>query len=178
MPSINSAVFHAYAYGTAFWYGLRGGCRIYDPVMVVGWFRPPSQAKLAPNDLEIYNVFNDGWCLITLALILVSFTNAVPFSSSSSKAIHSADAPKALRASYASDTLSYAKAVVAATVFHHITTGFGAYQHYKLDSHYNTSMGIGVWGNVWLTLSGLVTLVALQSDAGDRPVEEITKKVK
>jgi hypothetical protein len=97
-----SQVFHAYAYGTAFWYGLRGLCRIYDPVMVVGWFRPPSQANLAPNDLELYNVRNDGWCLVTLALILVSFTNAVP-SAGTSKA---------------SGALPYAKAVVAATVFH------------------------------------------------------------
>jgi hypothetical protein len=29
-------VFHAYAYGTAFWYGLRGACRVWDPQMVVG----------------------------------------------------------------------------------------------------------------------------------------------
>ena len=56
MPSINSTVgcswgigaiewvkadcsvqvFHAYAYGTAFWYGLRGLCRVYDPIMVIG----------------------------------------------------------------------------------------------------------------------------------------------
>jgi len=89
-------VFHAYAYGTAFWYALRGFCRIYDPVMVVGWFRPPSQANLAPNDLELYNVRNDGWCLVTLALILIGFTNAVP-SAGTSKA---------------SGAIPYAKAVV------------------------------------------------------------------
>jgi hypothetical protein len=99
---------------------------------------------------------------VTLALILVSFTNAVP-SSGTSKA---------------SGALPYAKAVVAATVFHHITTGFGAYQHYKLDSHYNTSMAIGVWGNVWLTLTGGITLAALLSDAGEKRVEEVTKKVR
>lgn len=155
-------VFHAYAYGTAFWYGLRGLCRIYDPVMVVGWFRPPSQANLAPNDLELYNVRNDGWCLITLALILIGFTNAVP----------------AAGTSKASGALPYAKMVVASTLFHHITTGFGAYQHYKLDTHYNTSMAIGVWGNVWLTLSGVVTLASLLSVAGERSVDEVTKKVR
>ncbi|KAL1602017.1 hypothetical protein SLS59_005184 [Nothophoma quercina] len=177
MPSLNSAVFHAYAYGTAFWYGLRGGCRVYDPLMVVAWFRPPAQANLQANDLELYNVRNDGWCLITLALILISFTNAVPLSPAP-KAIHSADAPKALRSNRSNGALPYAKAVVAATVFHHITTGIGAYQHYKLESHYNTSMGIGVWGNVWLTLSGLFTLLYLQSGKGDEDVEEVLKKAK
>jgi hypothetical protein len=74
--------------------------------------------------------------------------------------------------------LPYAKAVVAATVFHHVTTGIGAYQHYMLDSHYNTSMGIGVWGNVWLTLTGLITLFYLQSGKGDEDVEEVAKKAK
>ncbi|KAF1846368.1 uncharacterized protein K460DRAFT_367169 [Cucurbitaria berberidis CBS 394.84] len=163
MPTINAAVFHAYAYGTAFWYGLRGLCRVYDPVMVVGWFRPPSQLNLTPNDLELYNVRNDGWCLITLALILISFTNAVPFNSAPATKLTS---------------IPYAKAVVAATVFHHVTTGIGAYQHYRLATHYNTSMAIGVWGNVWLTFTGLVTLVLLQSDAGKHSVEEVTKKAR
>jgi hypothetical protein len=108
-------------------------------------------------------VRNDGWCLVTLALILVSFTNAVPFTSAPATKLTS---------------IPYAKAVVAATVFHHITTGIGAYQHYKLPSHYNTSMSIGVWGNVWLTLTGLFTLAMLQSNAGNKPVEEVTKKAK
>jgi mannan endo-1,6-alpha-mannosidase len=52
------------------------------------------------------------------------------------------------------------------------------YQHYKLLSHYNTRMSIGVWGNVWLTLTGLFTLAMLQSDAGTKDIEEITKKAK
>jgi mannan endo-1,6-alpha-mannosidase len=39
-------------------------------------------------------------------------------------------------------------------------------------------MSIGVWGNVWLTLTGLFTLVMLQSDAGNKVVEEVTKKAK
>lgn len=114
--------------------------------------------------MELYNIRNDGWCLITLALILVSFNNAVPFSPS-------APATK-------STTVPYAKAVVAATVFHHVTTGIGAYQHYKLNTHYNTSMGIGVWGNVWLTLTGLLTWALLQSGKGNENVEEVTKKVR
>jgi len=133
------------------------------PQLTPTGFRPPSQLNLAPNDLEAYNVRNDGWCLVTLALILISFTNAIPF--------NSAPATKLT-------TIPYAKAVVAATVFHHITTGIGAYQHYKMPSHYNTSMSIGVWGNVWLTLTGLFTLAMLQSDKGTMPVEEVTKKVR
>ncbi|XP_014557374.1 hypothetical protein COCVIDRAFT_25987 [Bipolaris victoriae FI3] len=163
MPSMNSTVFHAYAYGTAFWYGLRGLCRVYDPIMVIGWFRPPSQLNLAPNDLETYNVRNDGWCLITLALVLISLTNAVPFTAESAKKFSS---------------VPYAKAIVAATIFHHVATGIGAYQHYKLPSHYNTSMGIGVWGNIWLSLTGLFTLALLQSDAGDMSVKQAAQKVK
>ncbi|KAL5118581.1 hypothetical protein ACEQ8H_003432 [Pleosporales sp. CAS-2024a] len=106
--------------------------------MVVGWFRPPSQAHLSPNDLELYNVRTDGWSLVTLALILVSLSRAAGSDPAASP---------------------YAKAVVAATVLHHVTTGVGAYQHYRLDSHYNVSMAIGVWANVWLAVAGGVTLV-------------------
>jgi mannan endo-1,6-alpha-mannosidase len=39
-------------------------------------------------------------------------------------------------------------------------------------------MSIGVWGNVWLTLTGLFTLIMLQSGKGDREVEEVARKVK
>lgn len=105
----------------------------------------------------------DGWCLVTLALILVGLTNAVPFTAKSAKTFSS---------------VQYAKAIVAATIFHHVATGIGAYQHYRLPSHYNTSMGIGVWGNVWLSLTGLFTLAMLQSDAGDKSVEQVARKVK
>jgi hypothetical protein len=66
---------------------------------------------------------------------------------------------------------------VAATIFHHVTTGIGAYQHYKLDTHYNTSMWIGVWGNVFLTVAGAVTWGLMQSGVGERSVEEVTKKI-
>ncbi len=78
--------------------------------------------------------------------------------------------------------MPYAKAVIAATVFHHVTTGLGAYQHWKLESHNNMSMEIGVWGNVWLTFTGLVTLALLQSGEGEKSVKEVAdqaaKKVK
>lgn len=139
-------------------------------------FRPPSQAHQQTTDLELYNVYNDGWCLITLSLILLALTNAVPLSSSP-KAIHSADTPKALKASNAgSGTTRYALAIVAATVLHHIATGLGAYQHYKMPSHYNTSMWIGVWGNVWLTMTGLGTLAVMQSGLADEDVQDVVKK--
>lgn len=62
-------------------------------------------------------------------------------------------------------------------MFHHVATGIGAYQHYKLETHRNTSMVIGVWGNVWLTSAGLGTLALLGSGKGERSVEEVAKKV-
>lgn len=205
-------VFHAYAYGTAFWYGLRGLCRIYDPVMVAGCmyiasflsslpnsstystpmykkenqkrltnvptgFRPPSQLALLPNDLELYNIRNDGWCLVTLAIILLSFTNAVPFSSTATPSPPPPPSASQRSAPSSPSSVAYAKAVVAATVFHHVTTGVGAYQHYKLDTHYNTSMSIGVWGNVWLTFTGLLTWGLLASGKGERSVGEAVRKV-
>jgi hypothetical protein len=79
------------------------------------------------NDLELYNVRNDGWCLITLALILVGFTNAVP----------------AQGTSKASGALPYAKAVVAATLFHHITTG-----HWRLGQCVVDAIGGGYAGEL------------------------------
>lgn len=36
-------VFHAYTYGTAFWYFLRGITRLLSPETVITWFRPPYQ---------------------------------------------------------------------------------------------------------------------------------------
>jgi mannan endo-1,6-alpha-mannosidase len=110
-----------------------------------------------------------------LALILLSLTNAVPFANPS--AIFPSTAPSESKEAAAGST-PYAKAVVLATVFHHVTTGLGAYQHYKLETHNNNSMRIGVWGNVWLTLTGLVTLAVLQSYQGERKVEEVAKKVR
>jgi hypothetical protein len=151
-PPNTPQIFHAYIYGTSFWYLLRGLCRIYDPTMVVGWFRPPVHSHLTPNDLELYNVRNDGWCLITLGLILLGLAGA--------------------------QTSRVSQAVVAATVFHHVTTGIGAYGHYKMDTHYNTSMGIGVWANVWLALSGAVTLASLGSGVGEKRLEHVGEELK
>jgi hypothetical protein len=41
--------FHAYIFGTSFWYGLRGFARLTDPVRVSTWFRPPAQPVLTPS---------------------------------------------------------------------------------------------------------------------------------
>ena len=146
-------------------------------------FRPPSQSLLRANDLELYNIRNDGWCLITLALILLSLTSAIPLSpapkkTTPSKAVHSADAPQALKTGGANAVLPYARAVVAATVFHHLTTGVGAWQHYKLESHYNKAMGIGVWGNVWLVGAGVFTLLVAMTEKGREVGEEAERKVR
>ncbi|KAF2152037.1 hypothetical protein K461DRAFT_322156 [Myriangium duriaei CBS 260.36] len=140
-------LFHAYTFGSALWYTLRAGCRIYDPEMVIGWFRPPAQRNLAPNDLEIYNVRTDAWGLLTIALMLLVVSGAVPLPGSSARKADAGVQP-------------YAKGIILADVFHHIMTGLGAWSHYAKDTHYNTSMGVGVWGCSGLALLGLATLVA------------------
>ncbi|KAG8631521.1 hypothetical protein KVT40_000661 [Elsinoe batatas] len=152
-------LFHAYVFGSAFWYTLRAACRIYDPEMVIGWFRPPAQRNLAPNDLEIYNIRTDAWGLLTIALMLLVVSGAVqlPFLSNSKT-----------RGQRAAGLQPYAKAAILADVFHHVMTGVGAWSHYAKDSHYNTSMGVGVWGCTGLALLGLVTLVAPEGVSGLR----------
>ncbi|KAF1349081.1 hypothetical protein BDV97DRAFT_370288 [Delphinella strobiligena] len=149
---MDQLVFHGYCYGTAIWYALRGGCRVYDPKMVIGWFRPPTQLHFSPNDLEVYTTKTDAWGLISLALLLVILNV------------------------YSSETsLSFKRAAILATVFHHVTTGLGAWEHYKLDSHFNTSMGIGVWANVWLTGVGLVAVLLAPGSQGAKTVKSKLK---
>ena len=53
----------------------------------------------------------------------------------------------------------YAKLAILATMFHHVTTGYGAYTHWALPSHHTKAMDIGVCGNVALTVLGAVALV-------------------
>lgn len=136
----------------AFWYGLRGFARLTDPVRVSTWFRPPAQPVLQPSDLELYTIWTDGWQLITLALMLLIFSNVVPLPSfltgnrnTSSSTSQTAAKP-------------YAKLAIMATMFHHVTTGYGAYTHWVRDSHHTKAMDIGVYGNVALTALGLVAL--------------------
>jgi hypothetical protein len=113
-------------------------------------------------DLELYTIWTDGWQLITLALMLLIFSNVVPL-------------PSALTGRNSSSTSQaaakpYAKLAIMATIFHHVTTGYGAYTHWVKDSHHTKAMDIGVYGNVALTALGLV---ALRWGMGD---EEENKK--
>lgn len=71
----------------------------------------------------------------------------------------------------------YARAAVLITIFHHITTGFGAYQHWKLDSHHTIAMDIGVYGNVGLTALGVAALVYGLADGEGEGTEDRRKKV-
>lgn len=100
-------------------------------------------------DLEIYNVWTDAWGLITIALLLLALSGTLPFMASGSGKSQS----------------PYAKATVLATMFHHVTTAFGAYGHYNRDSHYTTAMWIGVWVNIGLTAVGAVVLLAGMGNA-------------
>lgn len=86
--------------------------------------------------------------------MLLIFTNAIPLPGSSS------DTQQASRA-----RKPYARVAIIVTIFHHITTCYGAYQHYKLPSHYTQAMGIGVWFNVFLTVAGVVALMFGLGDA-------------
>jgi hypothetical protein len=99
------------------------------------------------TDLETYNVRTDGWCLISLAASLMVLSHAY-----STKGI----------------SKNYSRAFIAVSVFHHITTMMGAYEHYKLDSHYTKAMWIGVWVNAFLTAVGGVVLGGLGSDSVSR----------
>jgi len=177
--TMDKLLLHGYCLGTAAWYTLRGGCRIWDPAMVVGWFRPPAQRHLEPNDLELYNVRTDAWGLLSLAGVMVTISQAVPyprlFASTTSTDVKvgvkddeqeedDEAEEKQLIAPSIRNTL------ILVSIFHHITTGIGAFQHYKRDTHYNTSMGIGVWANAFLTVVGAATIFA-----GDRGVKERRK---
>ena len=150
--------------------------RIIDPVRVAGWFRPPAQwtlEKLAgkpngtyttvlptkqrldtnkPPDLELYNIRTDAWGLWALAMLLLAMADAVPL-------------PKSLVGSSLADPAPsqykkpYARAAIVITIFHHITTGIGAWTHWRLQSHHTVAMDIGVYGNIALTALGVAALV-------------------
>lgn len=53
----------------------------------------------------------------------------------------------------------YAKAIIVITMLHHVMTGLGAYQHWKLETHRTVAMDIGVWGNVGLVALGVGALL-------------------
>jgi len=159
MPSLFSTIvelanpYHAYIFGTSFWYFLRGIMRVMDPATVAGWFRPPVMSPATPNDLELYTIWTDGFQLLTLSMILLVLGDAVPL-------------PKSLAGSSLVETSTttavkkpYARAVILLTIFHHVTTGFGAYQHWAKPTHHTAAMDIGVYGNVALTALGIAALV-------------------
>ncbi|KAK5132108.1 hypothetical protein LTR08_000359 [Meristemomyces frigidus] len=166
-----SNTYHAYVFGTAFWYFLRGTMRIVDPARVAGWFRPPSLSYqesfgMAPNDLELYNIRTDAWGLLTIAMLLLALADAVPLPESLVGSSLSSPAPSQYKK-------PYARAAVLITIFHHVTTGIGAYQHWKLESHHTVAMDIGVYGNVGLTVLGVAALMYGLKEGG---AEKVSKK--
>jgi hypothetical protein len=103
-------------------------------------------------DLEIYTTRTDAYGLITLAALLLVLCDAVPL-------------PKALVGAAFTEPASekvkkpYARAMILITMFHHITTGIGSYQHWVRPSHHTIAMDIGVYGNIGLTALGIAALV-------------------
>jgi len=84
--------------------------------------------------------------------MLLIFSNAVPLPAVlTGKKASSSRSPEAAK--------PYAKLAILATIFHHITTGYGAYTHWVRDSHHTKAMDIGVYGNVALTVLGVVALL-------------------
>ncbi|TKA43744.1 hypothetical protein B0A54_05503 [Friedmanniomyces endolithicus] len=186
--------YHAYVFGTAFWYFLRGSMRIISPTTVAEWFRPPGQYSLGvPNptgtfthsppltanpdpqhlyyptcdsdlppspDLELYNIRTDAWGLLTLAMLLLALADAVPLPASLVGSSLASPAPSQYKK-------PYARAAVLITLFHHLTTGWGAYQHWRLESHHTVAMDIGVYGNVGLIALGVAALGFGLRDGGE-----------
>jgi hypothetical protein len=115
------------------------------------------------TDLELYTIRTDGWQLIALALVLIAVADAIPL-------------PKPLLGNslvIAAPTqykTPYARAVVLITILHHVATGIGAFQHWRLPSHHTVAMDIGVYGNVALTALGLAALVYGLRDEGGAEV--------
>jgi len=61
----------------------------------------------------------------------------------------------------------YARAAVLITIFHHVTTGIGAYGHWRRETHHTVAMDIGVYGNIALTVLGVLALVYGLRDVND-----------
>lgn len=148
----SSQTYHAYVFGTSFWYSLRGFMRIVSPATVISWFRPPQDGLPAPNDLELYTTRTDAFGLITLAALLLVLCDAVPLPASLVGS--AATAPTS-----SSSKKPYARAMILLTIFHHITTGIGSYSHWIHASHRTPAMDIGVFGNIGLTVLGVAALM-------------------
>lgn len=151
--------YHAYVFGTSFWYFLRGIVRVIDPatvsstarltggilliiicdIQVCGWFRPPVDGLLVePNDLELYTTRTDAFCLLALAAILLAVSDALPLPGAITGSSLSDYAPVSYKK-------PYARAVILITILHHVATGVGAYSHWCLESHRTIAMDIGRW---------------------------------
>ncbi|KAL9535946.1 hypothetical protein SMMN14_01086 [Sphaerulina musiva] len=154
MPSLlqYANTYHAYVFGTSFWYFLRGIVRVIDPATVCGWFRPPVDGLLVePNDLELYTTRTDAFCLLALAAILLAVSDALPLPGAITGSSLSDYAPVSYKK-------PYARAVILITILHHVATGVGAYSHWCLESHRTIAMDIGVFGNVGLVALGIAAL--------------------
>ena len=67
----------------------------------------------------------------------------------------------------------YASAAILLTIFHHITTGIGSFQHWVKPTHRTIAMDIGVFGNIALTALGIVALVyGLRDENHKTPVKK------
>ena len=103
-------------------------------------------------DLELYTIWTDGFQLLALALLLLAMADAVPLPDWLPNITpNDASASKAKK--------QYARAAVLITIFHHVTTGIGAYQHWAKPSHHTVAMDIGVYGNVFFTVLGALALL-------------------
>lgn len=119
----------------------------------------PSEYSPLSTDLELYNIRTDAWGLLTIAMMLLALADAVPLPESLVGSSLADPAPSKYKK-------PYARAAVLITMFHHITTGIGAYQHWKLESHHTVAMDIGVYGNIGLTVLGFAALVYGLRDDG------------
>ncbi|KAK4635150.1 hypothetical protein CLAFUW4_00414 [Fulvia fulva] len=151
--------YHAYVFGTAFWYFLRGMVRVIDPATVCGWFRPPIDGLPTPNDLELYTTRTDAFSLLALAATLLAIADAVALPSQYVGSTLVNDAPPKSKK-------PYARAIVVITILHHVATGVGAYPHWSRESHNTVAMEIGVWGNVFFTVLGVAALQWGLRDSG------------
>ena len=100
--------------------------------------------------------------------MLLIFSNAVPLPAALTG--RSAYSPSSSSSTAAKP---YAKLAILATIFHHVTTGYGAYTHWVRDSHHTKAMDIGVYGNVALTVLGVVALVWGMGEEGARGKKRI-----
>lgn len=107
-------------------------------------------------------------------MLLLALADAVPLPKSLVGSSLTTPAPSQVKK-------TYARAAVLITIFHHVTTGIGAYQHWKLETHHTVAMDIGVYGNIGLTLLGAAALYGLsdgESASGGKKSAEAVFRAK